>query len=128
MTQQDAAPTFEDLPESRTYDDLPEADVSTVLSVPLLWGSEEVTVQPPVGAHRRPSGRHRADARRTDRPLRERETLVRHQRGARQRRVPSASGWADHPMTHTARVGLASASLVLAVFAGVLLALALWLP
>jgi hypothetical protein len=31
-------------------------------------------------------------------------------------------------MAHTARVGLVSAGLVLALFAGVLLALALWLP
>jgi hypothetical protein len=31
-------------------------------------------------------------------------------------------------MVHTARVGLVSAGLVLALFAGMLLALALWLP
>jgi hypothetical protein len=37
-------------------------------------------------------------------------------------------GWLDHPMAHTARVGLVSAALVLALFVGVLLALAFWLP
>jgi hypothetical protein len=51
--------------------------------------------------------------------------------------VPAASrhehrqtpdGWLEHPVVHSARVGLVSAGLVLAIFAGVLLALAVWLP
>lgn len=96
----------------RTYDDLPESDVSTVLQVPLLWGqSGTITAitapTPQRGAHRRSSGRHR-------------------------RAGPSnhsgSADWLDHPMTHTARVGLASAGLVLILFAGALLALALWFP
>ena len=98
-----------DLHADRSYDDLPESDVSTVLQVPLLWGPSTPAAPTPsgTGAHRRAVGRHRS--------------------ATRTHAAPQDS-WLDHPMTHTARVGLVSAGLVLAAFAGILLALALWLP
>ncbi len=134
VTQQDT---------TRTYDDLPESDVLTVLQVPLLWGSKKGSDRPPVGAHRRPSGRHRADGRArgsrvaatpgtgtraAEQPRRQRQATVRNQPVTRRQGRAPVSGWADHPMAHTARVGLVSAGLVLTLFAGVLLALAVWLP
>lgn len=93
----------------RSYDDLPESDVATVLQVPLLWGPTPVAAPPaPSGrARRRSAGRHRSTPR---------------------RQVTATEGWINHPLAHTARVGLVSATLVLALFAVVLLALALWLP
>ena len=62
------------------------------------------------------------------REARVRESRVTPRAEPRQRGSAAAPGWTDHPMAHTARVGLVSAGLVLAIFAGVLLALALWLP
>jgi hypothetical protein len=95
--------------DDRSYDDLPEADVATVLQVPLLWGSRPAVLShTPASRHRRrAAGRHRPAPRRT---------------------MATSAGWIDHPLAHTARVGLVSAALVLALFAGVLLALAIWLP
>ncbi|MCZ3390159.1 MAG: hypothetical protein LH645_13830 [Actinomycetia bacterium] len=93
----------------RSYDDLPESDVATVLQVPLLWGPAPVPSPPtPFGRPRRRSaGRHRSTPR---------------------RQVSTTGRWIDHPLAHTAHVGLVSAALVLALSTGVLLALALWLP
>lgn len=116
---------------ARTYDDLPEADVATVLEVPLLWGGA-VSAPPrrprdasvrrgahaapgaPIGRSLRPvlgaaAGRHRAAA--SPRPS--------HRR---------SFAWRHHPLAHTLEVGLISATLVLGVVGAVLLALAAWLP
>lgn len=99
----------------RSYDDFPESDVSTVLQVPLLWGPDLVVGPVATGArtHRRSTGRHRST------PVRAPHLLDRFDRFDR---------WVDHPMVHTAGVGLVSASLVLALFGALLLALSLWLP
>jgi len=101
--------TVTQVDSERTYDDLPESDVATVLQVPLLWGqSGAITAPTPQrGAHRRTAGRHRR---------------------AEPSKHSGSADWLDHPMTHTARVGLVSAGLVLILFAGALLALALWFP
>ena len=98
-----------DLHADRSYDDLPESDVATILQVPLTWGQNALVVSTPprTGAHRRSSGRHRS---------------------APQTHKAPADRWVDHPMVHTTRVGLVSAGLVLGAIAGILLALALWLP
>lgn len=98
-----------ELDSERSYDDLPESDVSTVLQVPLLWGHHLLgspTIAPS-RAHRRPSGRHRSKPR---------------------PQMRSFDRWIEHPMAQTVSVGLVSAGLVLAAFAGGLFALALWLP
>jgi hypothetical protein len=94
----------------RSYDDLPESDVATVLQVPLLWGG-----QPADASNRAPAtARHRAG------------------RGAVGTSVPAARPrrphWVDHPMLQVLEVGVVSALLVLALFGVVLLALARWMP
>lgn len=91
---------------SRSYDDLPESDVATVLHVPLLWNhGDDSAVIPASERHRKP-GRHRAP-------------------------VPAARRQVSRPTPPwhtTARVGLVSAVLVLGLFTTALLALAIWLP
>ncbi|HUV47532.1 MAG TPA: hypothetical protein VMX11_01030 [Actinomycetes bacterium] len=117
MTEQDTA---------RSYDDLPESDVATVLQVPLLLipGTSDAQAPPSGRSGRRASGRqpgrHRAPAtpdHRPRRPLRSSST-------SRPRRTPPR----HDPLVVAAKVGLVSAALVLMVFAAVLLALAAWLP
>lgn len=88
----------------RSYDDLPESDVATVLQVPLLWGGR--TAEAPA--------RHRASAR----------TVV----PAATRAPTRRPGWADHPLLQVLEVGVVSALLVLTLFGVVLLALAQWMP
>lgn len=95
----------------RSYDDLPESDVATVLQVPLLWGG-----QPADGANGVPAGaRHRAAVR----------TVVPTAPETRARRGPR---WTDHPLLQVLEVGVVSALLVLALFGVALLALARWMP
>ena len=88
-----------DLHADRSYDDLPESDVSTVLQVPLLWGPSTLAapVSPGAGTHRRPTGRHRS---------------------APRTHAAASDRWVDRPLAHTARVGLVSAGLVLAARLG----------
>ena len=94
----------------RSYDDLPESDVATVLQVPLLWSG-----QPAAATNGAPSAaRHRAAA----------PTVVPSAPEARARRPH----WADHPLLQVLEVGVVSALLVLALFGVVLLALARWMP
>jgi hypothetical protein len=94
----------------RSYDDLPESDVATVLQVPLLWGG-----QPTDASNGAPAAaRHRASERTVLPPAAEARTRRPH--------------WADHPLLQVLEVGVVSALLVLALFGVVLLALARWMP
>lgn len=100
----------------RSYDDLPESDVATVLQVPLLWGGPA----PSAVGTARSTRRHRvpepaATAAATVVPAWEDE--------------PTAPrGRTAHPMLQVVEVGIVSALLVLALFGLALLALAAWMP
>ena len=108
MTEPDTSPS---------YDDVPESDVATVLQVPLLWAPPSSAAPDRSGgrAQRRQAGRHRAPTVKSASPYRRWSTSTR----------PTQL---NHHVVAAARVGLLSASLVLVVFAVVLLGLAVWLP
>ncbi|MEO8107505.1 MAG: hypothetical protein ABI720_09315 [Actinomycetes bacterium] len=115
MTEQDT---------QRSYDDLPEAAVATVLQVPLLLphGPSEPATPKREQTSRRPTGRHRAPDVGADRS----KLTTQPSSGGR-----SSPSWLRRMNPHliaTARVGLVSAGLVLALFVAGLLALAAWLP
>ena len=109
---------------SRSYDDLPESDVATVLQVPLLWSPRSEHSAPRSSDRRdeRGGGRHRAPGPGTHSRPRERRSPA----GRRRRGSPPAAP--QHQLAATARIGLISAALVLGLFAAALLALAVWLP
>lgn len=100
----------------RSYDDLPESDVATVLQVPLLWGgggSAAGGSPPSTSRHRLPEQGPVAAA-----------TVVPAGEDA-----PAVSrGRVAHPMLQVVQVGVVSALLVLALFGAALLALAAWMP
>lgn len=94
----------------RSYDDLPESDVATVLQVPLLWGGQPADASTDAPA----AARHRASV----------PTVLPAAAEARTRRPQ----WANHPLLQVLEVGVVSALLVLALFGAALLALARWMP
>jgi hypothetical protein len=126
-----------------SYDDSPEVPVSTVLHVPLLWrqrlrsasaqAHHTIATGPP--RHRGVTGRGTSSDARPGRHRAHSEHPARVVTPARvappiqaQRRPDRGQQRTRQALAHTLRVGLLSAALVLVLFAGGLLAIAVWLP
>jgi hypothetical protein len=116
VAQHDAARLVAEEPGAgRSYDDLPESDVATVLQVPLLWSAA------PSASQIERSGRSVSGVRGRHRATPTTSTSRRHTGSRRSR-------WTDHPLATALRVGVISGVLVIVGFAVALLGLAAWLP